>query len=110
MSDLISLRHLLFENMAHVWSFLYFAFVFFSVFVFVCVFVFVFVLVFFFVIIIRMSYLASLRPRLFKNIAHVGSYLYFFFVFVFVCVFVFVFLGQVMAGVVSFHKIYGLIG
>ena len=41
--------------------------------------------------IIRMSYLASLRPRLFKNIAHVGSSLYFVFVFVFVCVFVFVF-------------------
>ena len=64
--------------------------------------------------IIRMSYLASLRHWLFKNLAHVVSYLYFVFVvvfvFVFVCVFVFVFLGQVMAGVVSFHKIYGLIG
>ena len=46
-----------------------------------------------FVIIVRMSYLASLRPRLFKNKAHIGSYLYFVFVFVFVfaCVFVFVF-------------------
>ena len=46
---------------------------------------------FFFVIIIRMSYLTSLHPRLFKNIAHVGSYLYFVIVFVFVFVYVFVF-------------------
>ena len=39
----------------------------------------------------RMPYFTPLRPNLFKNIAHVGSYLYFVFVFVFVSVFVFVF-------------------
>ena len=39
----------------------------------------------------RMSNLASFHPRLFKNIAHVGYYLYFVFVFVFVFVSVFVF-------------------
>ena len=37
-----------------------------------------------------MSYLASLRPRLFKNIAHVGSYLYFVFVVIVFVVIVFV--------------------
>ena len=37
-----------------------------------------------------MSYLISLKPLLFKNIAHVLYFLNFAFVFVFVCVFVFV--------------------
>ena len=35
----------------------------------------------------RMPYFTPLRPNIFKNIAHVGSYLYFVFVFVFVFVF-----------------------
>ena len=35
---------------------------------------------------LRVSYLISLNPLLFKNITHVGSLMYF--VFVFVCVFV----------------------
>ena len=39
---------------------------------------------------LRMSYLISLKPLLFKNIAHVLYFLNFAFVFVFVCVFVFV--------------------
>ena len=78
----------LFKNIAHVGSYLYFVFVF--VFVFVSVFVFVFVLVLVFFIIMRLPYFTPLRPNLFKNIAHVGSYLYFVFVFVFVFDFVLV--------------------
>ena len=60
-----------------------------------------------------MSYLISLTPMLLRNIAHDGSFKDFTFVYLCMCVFVIVFVISVrqwIVGVMSFQKIYDLIG
>ena len=60
-----------------------------------------------------MSYLISLTPMLLRNIAHDGSFKDFTFVYLCICDFVIVFVISVrqwIVGVMSFQKIYDLIG